>query len=562
MNTNEFVQKVQMAILAVFSVFVMSSASWAVTYYVDATNGNDSNPGISESTPWKTIAKVNSLNFQPGDFILFKRGEVWREQLTVPSSGSSSNPIVFGAYGILDKPVISGADLVTEWLNSGTNVWKAPCIREPNQVFFDGMRGLKKTAKTNLNTKKEWYWDSNVLYVCSTSDPDTAFTSPGVEAAVRDHGIFFTGKDYITIDGLTVQYANLSGINITGDIDNFILQNSTISYNYWRGFESVATDPDSVNNVIIQDNIFSYNLAGGLTGMAMWDGWTIQRNQVNNNAGLSTESYPFNFTFGIKMWAGDAGSGTSSTITKNKVYDNGDNSFNATHGIGIWIDEADSGNVVKYNLVYNNNSHGIEIELTDAVDVYRNVVYDHANTAYSSGIYIYNSNSSKVYSNTLEGNFWGLGLESKDDGGLTTVSNNLIKNNISSENTTRELSAVVGGENDGINGSGNIYIYNCFGVESINFIEWGIANFYSTYDAWETAYGSGTNSVKADPLMVDPGKGDFTLQRGSPCIDTGTDLGLTQDFIGTSIPQGEGIDVGAFEYKSIAPPKNLRILLP
>ncbi len=60
---------------------------WSATYYVDATNGNDSNPGTSESTPWKTIAKDNNSSLDPGDFVLSKRGEVWREQLEIPSSG-------------------------------------------------------------------------------------------------------------------------------------------------------------------------------------------------------------------------------------------------------------------------------------------------------------------------------------------------------------------------------------------------------------------------------------------------------------------------------------------
>ncbi len=78
---------------------------WSATYYVDATNGNDSNPGTSESVPWKTIAKVNSSQFQSGDFIIFKRGEIWREQLNVPSSGSPGNPITFGAYGSGNRPI-------------------------------------------------------------------------------------------------------------------------------------------------------------------------------------------------------------------------------------------------------------------------------------------------------------------------------------------------------------------------------------------------------------------------------------------------------------------------
>jgi hypothetical protein len=40
--------------------------AWSANYYVDATNGNDANSGLSLSTPWKTIAKVNASRFNPG----------------------------------------------------------------------------------------------------------------------------------------------------------------------------------------------------------------------------------------------------------------------------------------------------------------------------------------------------------------------------------------------------------------------------------------------------------------------------------------------------------------
>ena len=44
------------------------------TYYVDSTSGNDENNGTSENAPWKSLEKVNSTVFQPGDQILFKTG--------------------------------------------------------------------------------------------------------------------------------------------------------------------------------------------------------------------------------------------------------------------------------------------------------------------------------------------------------------------------------------------------------------------------------------------------------------------------------------------------------
>jgi hypothetical protein len=90
------------------------------TYYVDATGGLDTNTGLATDAAWQTIDKVNGRSFSPGDQILFKRGETWREQLTVPSSGGGGAPIVFGAYGTGVKPLILGSvDL------SATGAWSA-----------------------------------------------------------------------------------------------------------------------------------------------------------------------------------------------------------------------------------------------------------------------------------------------------------------------------------------------------------------------------------------------------------------------------------------------------
>jgi len=77
-----------------------------------------------------------------------------------------------------------------------------------------------------------------------------------------------------------------------------------------------------------------------------------------------------------------------------------------------------------------------------------------------------------------------------------------------------------------------------------------------TYD-WEThlpQYGN----INADPLFVNPEEGDFRLQANSPCIDTGTSVGLFQDIDGNPRPldvpgvgiDGEGaFDIGAYEFQ-------------
>src|SRR6185369_56254 len=74
------------------TVLGVASMAGATSYYVDATAGNDSNSGLSAGAAWKTIGKVNAATFAAGDQILFKRGEVWRESLVPPSSGTSGSP--------------------------------------------------------------------------------------------------------------------------------------------------------------------------------------------------------------------------------------------------------------------------------------------------------------------------------------------------------------------------------------------------------------------------------------------------------------------------------------
>ena len=49
------------------SHFPIISDAWSATYYVAATNGSEANNATSQSTPWKTIAKIKTSRFQPGN---------------------------------------------------------------------------------------------------------------------------------------------------------------------------------------------------------------------------------------------------------------------------------------------------------------------------------------------------------------------------------------------------------------------------------------------------------------------------------------------------------------
>ncbi len=108
--------------LATESVHAASTA-----YYVDSVSGNDVNSGMSESAPWKTLAKVSSITLGPGDRVCFRRSRQFRGMLNLHGSGTRSALIVIDAYGTGSKPVILGDSTVDGGTNGAINLRDASC---------------------------------------------------------------------------------------------------------------------------------------------------------------------------------------------------------------------------------------------------------------------------------------------------------------------------------------------------------------------------------------------------------------------------------------------------
>lgn len=80
-------------------------------YYIDADKGSDKNDGLSVKKPWKSLSKVNSVIFNPGDSILFKSGGNWNGQLRPQGCGIEGAPIVISSYGKGKLPYITQGSL-------------------------------------------------------------------------------------------------------------------------------------------------------------------------------------------------------------------------------------------------------------------------------------------------------------------------------------------------------------------------------------------------------------------------------------------------------------------
>ena len=111
-------------------VLLFITQLYATNYYVSNT-GNDSNNGLSTSTSWATIIKVNEFTLSAGDSVFFKCGDTWRMQQFIPQSGNSTSNIIYSKYGTGENPTFMmslNMNDSDDWELVSGNIWK---IKEP-----------------------------------------------------------------------------------------------------------------------------------------------------------------------------------------------------------------------------------------------------------------------------------------------------------------------------------------------------------------------------------------------------------------------------------------------
>ncbi|MEO8446540.1 MAG: right-handed parallel beta-helix repeat-containing protein [bacterium] len=126
-------------LLTFLSLF--SGISISETYYF-SNYGSDANNGLSAVSPKKSITNLNLIltTAKPGDVILFERGSYFSGQITIFKGGNERSPLIFGAYGEGNDPVISGAIPVTKWNGYNDEIYSAPADTVIQNVFAGGQQ--------------------------------------------------------------------------------------------------------------------------------------------------------------------------------------------------------------------------------------------------------------------------------------------------------------------------------------------------------------------------------------------------------------------------------------
>jgi len=235
------------------------------TYYIDncVVTGDDSNNGTDRTTPWLTINKVNTSSFVAGDIISFRKNCTWREELTVPSSGSADNPITFNTYGVTGvNPIINGSsikDVSSFIITPGGDI----AIMDKNTSMTvnqtdSGTRNYrqlvdKSTIATSATTIKIR------IYASATTNANITGSAIGPQADSGD-AYDTSGMTRITWDG---------GSNTT-----------TITANTYKDSDEIAYALDNTVNQIISVYSTARNFRFGTTGSLYYNSITSDESQT------------------------------------------------------------------------------------------------------------------------------------------------------------------------------------------------------------------------------------------------------------------------------------------
>ncbi|MBA2938903.1 InlB B-repeat-containing protein [Paenibacillus sp. CGMCC 1.16610] len=516
------------------------------TFYVDYSNGQDTNDGTTPETAWKTLDKVNATQFGPGNKILFKSGEIWFGQLWPKGSGAEGSPIIIDKYGEGDKPKIDAEGLIQsavkldnqeywEINNLAVTNWRTTKTTVPltTTTTFDVtgyLAGIRVTASGREGAYKHivirdcYIHDINGLREFGPNDTTGgtvagAYSNPpalggydsswfkgtgGISIATVDTRPSYTGTqppktyfDGITIENNTIERVSETGIRIA--------QASTLAA--YSNANQTAVVPN--RNIVMRNNMLmgglEYSDFGQLISPAfapvseynIAHDWRTSGLEVTNT---TDGIYQFNEIYNINHW--------STTRTAD------DTAFDA---------DLNSSNVIfQYNYAHDSGSAFLICDLQGNKTSYKPIIYRYNIAQNITNRLIYGGYGGLVYNNTF--------YSPNNDTRVQPDNNTVVSNNIF---YVKSLA----------NGGGTYK-----------------NNLYYLTDP----LAADASAVVGNPQFVDPGKGETGTVPGQPKIDTlvGYKLKNTSPAIDTGIPivnnggrdffgnplYADAPDIGAHEY--------------
>lgn len=500
-----------------------SVASTSATYYVDSASGRDDNPGSEAGRPWKTLDKVNTTTFQPGDRILFKSDGVWTGQLWPKGSGNPEHPILIDKYGGDVLPLINGSGL----------------------------------AEDAVMLKNQEYWEIRNLAITNTGS--TERPRRGVNLIAENcgelHHLYLEGLNIRDVNGYEKDKAN-GGISYhaIGDVkpSRFVdlrIEGNHISHVDRSGIFGWSTHWTRSKwypslGVVIRNNTLDDIGGDGIVNVAT-DGALVEYNVVSRASQRSQD-----YNVGIWPFSAD-----NTIIEYNEVY-----GTRGQHDAEGFDSDWNSRNtIIQYNYSHDNDggfllicNEGSQSPNDSAGNVGTIVRYNISQNDHHRGIKLSGPvKNTLIYNNTIY-----VGKAENVDLVLHTdwtgwASDTYLYNNIFY-----------------VEGKARIFAYGVTGNADGSYISApGPGKSTHTVFDYNGYYGvppaDDAHALTADPLLQNPGRAGvgrqtvagYTLRAGSPAIDSGKTMSSDddRDFFGTPVPQCGRVDRGAVESRDCSP---------
>jgi hypothetical protein len=397
------------------SLALLLLSSWLAhsqpaTYYV-SNSGSDSNAGTSSSSPWKTIAKVNSASEASGSTVLFLYTGTWHEQLTAKAG------VTYGSYGgsssctlstalvatCTDMPVIDGADVVTGWSVYSGSTYKAPYAYTATKGFVDAVyqqtTPLKLATSTRAveSTAGSFYSSRGYVYVHLANGANPSRHTIEI-CGSRKYGISIGNVSNVTIEGLEIIRATKAGIDVNNTTANNITVEKNVFFNIGDTLGDSSTGLGNGNGG--EGSIFVLPTAGAVvTGWIIENNWVGQSDFPDSQLNYNQAAVQLSATVGATISGNDFASVHGAAL---QVADNyaatcsspliENNQFTNSEG-NIFIIGCSAASIVS-NTIYSSYGNGIEIgSAFQSSDVNNNEPYLSNNvihnlgTAYQDGLY-------------------------------------------------------------------------------------------------------------------------------------------------------------------------------
>lgn len=553
----------------------VGQAAAAADFHFSAL-GNDTTGDGSLANPWRSITKLNALDLNAGDQVLFRAGDTFAGNILLQSSDSANNaagifggtPLTFTSYGTGARPIISSptghglrATDVGGLNVRGLEFAGASSLSAITPTSNTRIGLLVENAQSNFR-QQHVYMDDVVVH---------GFGEAGIQLLARNPTINSGGFDDVRITNSTIYDNGRSGI-VSGVTSTSGLVTGGTDYDYYsRAHANVHVANNRVYGTTGKSE--SSGVSGNGVVLAQVDGAVIERNVAHHNGGLAGGG-------GVGIWTWES---NNVAIQFNEAYQN--QTFDGRDGGGFDLDGGVINSLMQYNYSHGNEGAGLGLfQFGYASKMGNNAIRYNISESDGAGISVWGNGprfpgtdaaeDSLFYNNTViqpngpAVNYFG----SVDDVGV--FNNVLVSKN---GNPLVKL--------DDWDGSGSDYTIDVQMIGNAYWasggpttIQWGNDNFnsitaWSNATAQESIAGSFAG-ILADPQLVGPFFGGtvlndanllseltaYRLRSTSPLVDAGRsldlltlaiELGLTdrglRDFLGGNTSNLNGFDIGAHE---------------